>query len=716
MSLISKIDTKKEAFKLVHDPVKLLSLLYLKYGDIEEEYNLSWANQLIYNTSSHYNALFKEFQLNISKDEYLKRFYKKFETTERIPMLSDYYKNYHLFFCKPVLRNFATYALLHTHEELKAEIFYKKNYEDEISTKKLENKDDNDNDSSSLSSLDNITNNKIIFSKRCKNIIDNDLDEKMNTITLNSESARNKINSSKNDFGLLSKRNINDSFEKIVKNLVEYQFNKNKKNKEKKNKHNKKHLLFRVNNGYYTSKYFNKKKKKINSQNSIKHIYNHLNKIKISLNTISRKTFSYKNSHVKNIIKKPKSQSKSHSIKNIFYSTNIEKSNFYKISTKIDGKSIKKINTKLNDQEKNKTMNISNTKIINNKKNRNNNISIYNFNNNLFNMNSNYRITNYKNFSKLSAILNKNKSKTNSNSTSQKIFNTIQHKKISHNQNLKDFLTINNEQNNVKTFYTNNNRKKNSKTFDFNITNNINNKKESNNNRTINISKNHRNKTIYGGSNFNLVKGNIHIFNNLKKNIPKNNNKKNIANKISINYSSNFHQYKKNDISAKSKKNSSFKNKIPRFNLIYSKGEMNISNNKNSNKDNNKLFYLSNNNSIINETKNNNNKNSQKLGNKNNVSYTNNNFNINFNNVFFCSQRIASGMPENINYNSENNNIKNSINSNIKNMTQNYNNISNNSNNNTMNKVNNNIYIKNLKSIYNISRNKHNMKGSSLFF
>ena len=504
MSLISKIDTKKEAFRLVHDPVKLLSLLYLKYGDIEEEYYLFWANQLIYNTSSHYNSLFKEFQLNISKDEYLKRYYKKYETTERIPMLSDYYKNYHIFFCKPVLRNFASYELLHTHEELKAEIFYKKNYEDEISTKKIDNKDEKENESSSLSSLDNITNNKIIFSKRCKNIIDNDLDEKMNTITLNSESARNKINSSENNFGLISKRNLNDSFEKIVKNLVEYQFNKNKKIKEKKNKNNKKYLLFRPNNGYYTSKYFNKKKKKINTQNSYKHIYNHLNKIKISLNTISRKTFSYKNSHIKNIIKKPKSQSKSHSIKNIFYSTNIEKNNFYKISSKIEGKSLKKINIKLNDQEKNKTMKITNFKTINNKKSKNNNIAIYNFNNNLFNMNTNYRVTNYKNFSKLSAILNKNKKKTNSNSTSQKLFNTIQHKKILHNQNLKEFLTINNEQNNVKTFYINNNRKKNNKTFDFNLTSNTNNKKEaSNNNRTINITKNHRNKTIYGGSKVN---------------------------------------------------------------------------------------------------------------------------------------------------------------------------------------------------------------------
>ena len=135
MSLISKIDTKKEAFKLVHDPVKLLSLLYLKYGDIEEEYYISFTNKLIYNTPCRFNTIFKECQLNISRDDYLKRFYKKRETIERLPMLSDYYKNYHLFFCKPVIRDFLLYDLLHSHEELKAEIFYKNNYKDDTSIK-----------------------------------------------------------------------------------------------------------------------------------------------------------------------------------------------------------------------------------------------------------------------------------------------------------------------------------------------------------------------------------------------------------------------------------------------------------------------------------------------------------------------------------------------------------------------------------------------------
>ena len=35
-----KVDTKKKALKLIYDPTCLLSLLYSKYGDVEEDYNL----------------------------------------------------------------------------------------------------------------------------------------------------------------------------------------------------------------------------------------------------------------------------------------------------------------------------------------------------------------------------------------------------------------------------------------------------------------------------------------------------------------------------------------------------------------------------------------------------------------------------------------------------------------------------------------------------
>ena len=80
---------------------------------------------------------------------------------------------------------------------------------------------------------------------------------------------------------------------------------------------------------------------------------------------------------------------------------------------------------------------------------------------------------------------------------------------------------------------------------------------------------------------------------------------------------------------------------------------------------------------------------------KNNFSYTNNNYNINFNNVIFYNQR-STNILDNVNYNS----VKNiQINPTLKNNKI---------------KINENCYIKNLKKIYNISRNKIKMEKNSL--
>ena len=48
------IDTKLEAFKLANDPLHLISLLYSKYVDIQEDYLLLISNQLVYNKQSLY--------------------------------------------------------------------------------------------------------------------------------------------------------------------------------------------------------------------------------------------------------------------------------------------------------------------------------------------------------------------------------------------------------------------------------------------------------------------------------------------------------------------------------------------------------------------------------------------------------------------------------------------------------------------------------------
>ena len=58
-SSLAEINTKLEAYKLIHDPAKLLFLLYSKYGDIEDDYNILHIDQLIFNRATHFNHLFK---------------------------------------------------------------------------------------------------------------------------------------------------------------------------------------------------------------------------------------------------------------------------------------------------------------------------------------------------------------------------------------------------------------------------------------------------------------------------------------------------------------------------------------------------------------------------------------------------------------------------------------------------------------------------------
>ncbi len=226
MASFNSVNTKLEALKLIHDPVKLLSLLFSKYGDIEEDYNLLYIDQLVYNKSSHYNILFKEFKYYNMDEENLKRYYFEDESKNRLPKLSEYYKNYHMFFCKPILKNFQFGEILHNNDDNKAEIFYKKNYCTNKSTESVNKKD------TSLSSLDNLTNNKTIFDKKTIGFIEDTNNIDNITITLDNSKILN--------CNLLSKRSKNDSFQNLIREIVSYNSNKNTnpkttiKNKEKK--------------------------------------------------------------------------------------------------------------------------------------------------------------------------------------------------------------------------------------------------------------------------------------------------------------------------------------------------------------------------------------------------------------------------------------------------------------------------------------------------
>ena len=292
---ITNVNTKLEAYKLIHDPTRLFSLLYSKYGDIEDDYFISYTNQLLFNIPSKFNRNYKESKYISNIQEFLRRYYRKREIKDRIPKLSDYYKNYVLFFCRPFFKQINMGKIVYNYQDKQAEIFYKKNYSQSLDyEKEKENKEkDNSNKKSfdELSSLDNITNNKIIFDDRTKKIIDNEL----NTLTLET-SVNNKNNLNENNDiykgELISKRsNANKSFEKVVHYLINSHFKKKIENKkEKKIVTSKKRLISSPSaNQPYIAKIFKNNYSNINSLN--REMIPKNKKIKNSLYTLSKNNF-----------------------------------------------------------------------------------------------------------------------------------------------------------------------------------------------------------------------------------------------------------------------------------------------------------------------------------------------------------------------------------------------------------------------------------------
>ena len=221
---------------LLKDPAHLLELLYSKYGNIDEDLEQLYINQILYNKKSHYDTLFKEYQYSDILEEFLRRFYKSAESFPRIPKLSNYYKNYYLFFCKPVFRDCRVNLIMNKYGDTKAEIFYKDNYGNDS---ELKNEHDQHIESSSSSSSEcfdsknkcnNGNVNKTIFDKNTRKFIENS--KRCNKHNKCNSNSNNNVKSSDSlilnvcddsklnqTLGLISKRSNNSSFLDLMQTL-----------------------------------------------------------------------------------------------------------------------------------------------------------------------------------------------------------------------------------------------------------------------------------------------------------------------------------------------------------------------------------------------------------------------------------------------------------------------------------------------------------------
>ena len=189
---------------------KVNNLLYNKYGDSINNYNKQRISYLIKLKNSNLLINFQECTVYDDIEEYHKRYYYKWESKNKLKEFFDYYLNYLIFFCRPMLINIYCNNLLHYCNDVKADIFYKNNYkkQEDGNNNDNENKKENNNNSEDNKSDDNLKKEKekvniIIFDKETQNNIDN------SSIII---SSIHRINEEEQNTSYTQKMKINDNY------------------------------------------------------------------------------------------------------------------------------------------------------------------------------------------------------------------------------------------------------------------------------------------------------------------------------------------------------------------------------------------------------------------------------------------------------------------------------------------------------------------------
>ena len=187
--------------------------LYSKYNTSPKAHDMILLENVIQSKYCHDLAVFKEKILFNYNEEFLRRFYNEEESITRIPKFVVYYKNYLVYFCKPIFSELNLNEYLQTYNEKKAQIFYNDNYKDDII------KDDKDK----------INNYFTLFTPKIRKLISNN--NSLSNLTINISNNQNNNNQT-----FISMEN---SIIKIIKDLTlqKNPIKQNKKlplNKEKK--------------------------------------------------------------------------------------------------------------------------------------------------------------------------------------------------------------------------------------------------------------------------------------------------------------------------------------------------------------------------------------------------------------------------------------------------------------------------------------------------
>ena len=200
----SNINKNNKSLKTIISNIS--NLFFQKYYINEFEYGRKVINDIIFNEPSHIVALFKDFLIIDDYSEFLKRFYKKYESLDRLPQFCLYYETYSRIYPNytPLKESIYIYKNIHKKQkmiDLQIQLDYK--IQKQNLKKKLNNFINNSLDESNKKKLDNQ-----VFSTDIYNSIVNNSDNKEELYYLFGIDKFNNNNS-----------NSIEEIKKIIKNI-----------------------------------------------------------------------------------------------------------------------------------------------------------------------------------------------------------------------------------------------------------------------------------------------------------------------------------------------------------------------------------------------------------------------------------------------------------------------------------------------------------------
>lgn len=300
------IYNKSNNFKSYNNNDNIFNLLQkdlkLKYDCNKKKYESIIVEHLLSNSNCRIVSIFKEGMINDYVDEFLHRKYNQIECKERIPKFYNYYKNYLLFFCRPVFLNFKFNKIIQSNGEKKAELYYKNNYQQAKSIDNIKDCGFEESDSDSCSSKSEKKNKK---KKIDENIFNDSVKEKLENVTIMTtiSTGLNKtvnLNIDNEKLEIFSENKYDKSNDTTVVEFIN-NYQKELENNKNKNKENK----FKKFNRSYILKKNNFSKQKKNKNNK----YNNINAVSqkvLSNNNTNKKYKTNKNLKLNEEIKEEK--------------------------------------------------------------------------------------------------------------------------------------------------------------------------------------------------------------------------------------------------------------------------------------------------------------------------------------------------------------------------------------------------------------------------